>query len=105
MFIICLELSFLYTGISNSTLHVLAISSPSFERQEVDDDDDHADWFFWPASDTEEEALVEGSGGKMISIPQSKNRSSCEFGGDISPQIKSVSYSSDGKLYGYPVVF
>ena len=97
IFIFC-ELSFLLLGTSESKYYIRALTSPSFERQEVDDDDDHADWFFWPASDTEEEGLVEGSGGKMISIPQSKNHSSCEFGGDISPQIKSVSYSSDGKV-------
>ena len=89
-------LSFLLIGISDSTLYALAISSPSFERQEVDDDDDaHTDWFFWPAK--EEEATVETIGGEMLAIPQAKDNSSCEFGMDISPQIRSVSYSSDGK--------
>lgn len=92
-----LELSVLPTGIPDNTFHALAISSPSFERQEVDDGDEHSDWFFWPPRDPEEEATVEDIGGEMLTIPQARNNSSCEFGADISPQIKSVSYSSDGK--------
>lgn len=69
-------------------------SSPSFERQEIDDVDNHTDWFFWPSR--ESEAVVNGSNGEFVTIPYATNYSACDFGDDISPQIESVSYSSDG---------
>jgi hypothetical protein len=51
----------------------------------------------WPARDPEEEAIVEAIDGEMLTIPYAKNNSSCDFNMDVSPQIESVSYSSDGK--------
>jgi hypothetical protein len=92
-----LSLSLLFECTFANTLYTFAISSPSFVRQEVDDDDEYTDWFFWPSRDFM--TTLEGVDRSTISLPYAMNRSECEFDEDISPQIRSVSYSSDGKTH------
>ena len=95
-FALCFGLLLLLViGIAEYALYASATSSPSFERQEINDDDVHADWFFWPSRDSD--ATIEAADGEVLTLPYAIDKSSCEFGKDISPQIESVSYSSDGK--------
>ena len=69
-------------------------SSPSFVRQEIVDATD--DWIFWRGSS--DKSQVYSHQGNLVEVDKAKNISQCKIGDEfISPDIKSVSYISNGK--------
>ncbi|HSF50013.1 MAG TPA: hypothetical protein VLA74_04555 [Nitrososphaeraceae archaeon] len=72
--------------------HIFAAPSPSFERQEITDVD--KDWIFWNPDSEEDRIYLQDNTQK--SIPVAKNETHCKLDVEFSPQIKSVSYMSNG---------
>lgn len=94
IFILVLHNQSILQNIPNA--FALLSSSPSFERQEINDMETD-DWIFWPSNNEEEKIISKD--GDIISIPTANNKSQCTFEMPISPDIKSVSYlSNDNRL-------
>lgn len=72
---------------------VFAVSS-SFERQEITDIDN--DWIFWSPDVSEDKINLQDN--SLQSIPVAKNETDCKLGLEFSPQIKSISYSSNSNI-------
>jgi hypothetical protein len=68
--------------------------SPSFERQEITDGDN--DWIFWSSDSQEDRINLQDN--TLQSIPIAKNESDCKLDVESSPQIKSISYFSNGNI-------
>jgi len=82
----------LYISHISTTLGEAGIS-PSFVRQEVVDDDN--DWNLW--RDTSNNSLIITHSGHRIEVPYADNLSQCQVNNKYpSPNIRSVSYVSDG---------
>jgi hypothetical protein len=72
---------------------VFALST-SFERQEITDVDD--DWIFWPPDSEEDTIRLQDN--TLKSVPVAKNKTDCRVELEFSPQIKSISYMSNGNI-------
>src|SRR6185312_9172004 len=68
-------------------------SSQSFERQEISGMETD-NWIFWPSDNKKEH--IQSKDGVGIGITTANNKSQCIFNEPISPDIKSVSYMSNG---------
>lgn len=68
--------------------------SPSFERQEIIDIDN--DWIFWSPDVSENKINLQDN--TIQSVQIAKNETDCKQGREFSPQIKSISYSSDSNI-------
>jgi hypothetical protein len=79
------------TGFFQLDNKVFAVS-PSFERQEIMDIDN--DWIFWPSDASEDKINLQDNSLKSVHI--AKNETDCKLDRQLSPQIKSISYSSNG---------
>ena len=70
-------------------------NSPSFVRQEIIDAP--YDWFFWRGS-SNESSQVYSHDGNLVEVGKAKDMPECKTGKEfVSPDIRSVSYISNGK--------
>jgi hypothetical protein len=84
----------IFFPITTTTIHQAYSSSPSFVRQEIIDASN--DWFFWKGSNKSQD--VYSHDGILVDVEKAKDMSGCKTGKEfISPDIRSVSYISDGK--------
>jgi hypothetical protein len=75
-------------------MQIYGSNSPSFVRQEIIDDPD--DWIFWKGNSST--AMLNTSDGRLVEIDKA-NKSECKITYNfIPPDIRSVSYISDGKI-------
>ena len=94
-FLIALILGMLSQGYVQMPIkQIYANNSPSFVRQEITDSS--GDWIFWKGNSST--APINTHDGKLVEINKANDVSECKTNNDsFPPDIRSVSYISDGK--------
>src|SRR5688500_19249763 len=98
IFMLSISIFLQLMGFFHLDYNIFAIS-PSFERQEITDGD--KDWIFWSRNSEDpnlQEDTLNLQDNTLHSIPIAKNESDCKLDVESSPQIKSISYISNGNI-------